>query len=199
MNASPAPTVSTTSTRFTSGRSAIAEAVAGRPYVPPSAVVMTGQCGADAPAFAGLGQGPHWNGWGPDVHNTRYQPSSGGIDPSNVGRLRLKWAFGVADVTPLGLAFGVQEGGLQAGEGVADVEQGNLLRGLLGIGGGGLAAAGVMPVGKVGAPAAKAARKYAGVSKAPKEPASSWSRLVAEVSTPRGRSGRGCRVSTTTS
>jgi len=38
--------------------------------------------------------------------------------------------MGLADVTPLGLAFGAQEGGLAAGEGVGRAERGDVLGGL---------------------------------------------------------------------
>lgn len=36
--------------------------------------------------------GAQWNGWGRDAGNTRFQPDPG-IKPSEVGRLKLKWAF----------------------------------------------------------------------------------------------------------
>jgi polyvinyl alcohol dehydrogenase (cytochrome) len=50
------------------------------------------------------GKGPSWNGWGVDVHNTRFQDAAAaGITPEQVSRLKLKWAFGF----PLGVsAFG---------------------------------------------------------------------------------------------
>ncbi|MFP6806226.1 MAG: PQQ-binding-like beta-propeller repeat protein [Pseudomonadales bacterium] len=38
-------------------------------------------------------------GWGIDKRNTRYQPRST-IDSSNVGKLSLKWAYGLASVSP---------------------------------------------------------------------------------------------------
>lgn len=71
--------------------------------------------------------------------------------------------MGLLDVTPAGLAFGAQEGGLQAGQGAARAAGGDVGGGLLGMGLGALSLAGA-PVGK---PAAAAGR-YAGVSKAPK-------------------------------
>ena len=51
------------------------------------------------PPFAVAGSSSSWNGWGPDVRNTRFQRDAGGITAANVGSLKLKWAFGVADVT----------------------------------------------------------------------------------------------------
>lgn len=69
--------------------------------------------------------------------------------------------MGLLDVTPVGLAFGAQEGGTAAGQGAAMVEQGDVLPGLLNIAAGGAALTGA------GKPAA-ATRKLAGVSRAPK-------------------------------
>jgi polyvinyl alcohol dehydrogenase (cytochrome) len=85
----------------TAERVAIAERITGRAFVAASAAPMGGQCSSAAPAFGGLDASPRWNGWGPDVRNTRFAANAGGLDASNVGRLRLQWAFGVADVTQL--------------------------------------------------------------------------------------------------
>lgn len=78
-------------------RVAIAELVTGRPVVAASAPLAQGLCTTSA-AFA-PGVGPAWNGWGPDTHNARFQADSGGITADNVGDLKLKWAFGIPDVT----------------------------------------------------------------------------------------------------
>lgn len=52
---------------------------------------ITGSCSATA--FR-LGDSPHWNGWGNDLQQRRFQSAlAAGIDPRTVGRLRLKWAF----------------------------------------------------------------------------------------------------------
>lgn len=40
-----------------------------------------------------------WSGWGKDEGNSRYTTDTGGIARATVGNLRLKWAFGVPDVT----------------------------------------------------------------------------------------------------
>jgi polyvinyl alcohol dehydrogenase (cytochrome) len=37
---------------------------------------------------------PQWNGWGPDVRNTRYA-AEGGVSADDLPRLRLKWAYGL--------------------------------------------------------------------------------------------------------
>jgi polyvinyl alcohol dehydrogenase (cytochrome) len=79
-------------------RIAIAELVTGRPVLAASAPVPQGVCTASA-AFAPTSAASWWNGWGPDTHNTRHQAAAGGITAANVGSLKLKWAFGVADVT----------------------------------------------------------------------------------------------------
>ena len=63
---------------------------------------MPNRCAAQA--LPDPARSPAWNGWGVDVHNTRFQDAeSAGITPAQVPRLKLKWAFGF----PLGVsAFG---------------------------------------------------------------------------------------------
>jgi polyvinyl alcohol dehydrogenase (cytochrome) len=40
-------------------------------------------------------KGPAWNGWGADVHNTRFQDAAGaGLTLAQIPNLKLKWAFG---------------------------------------------------------------------------------------------------------
>jgi polyvinyl alcohol dehydrogenase (cytochrome) len=78
-------------------RAAIAELVTGRPVLAASGSLNQGLCTASTPFAAG--NGPVWNGWGGDPHNTRFQQEAGGITATNVGDLKLKWAFGVPDVT----------------------------------------------------------------------------------------------------
>jgi polyvinyl alcohol dehydrogenase (cytochrome) len=79
-------------------RTAIAERLAGRQVTAATAAPAAGLCSSSAP-LAALDSGPVWNGWGRDVRNTRFQPEPGGITASNVARLRLKWAFGIPNVT----------------------------------------------------------------------------------------------------
>jgi polyvinyl alcohol dehydrogenase (cytochrome) len=53
-----------------------------------------GLCSASAPLRDSSPQ--RWNGWGPGVTNTRFQPAeAGGITAADVPRLRLKWAYGL--------------------------------------------------------------------------------------------------------
>ena len=45
---------------------------------------------------------PHWNGWGVDYANTRFQPlNMAGLDINSVKNLRLKWAYGFPGVTSM--------------------------------------------------------------------------------------------------
>ena len=51
-------------------------------------------CTAAAPLRDDVPQ--RWNGWGPGVTNTRFQPAeAGGITAADVPRLKLKWAYGL--------------------------------------------------------------------------------------------------------
>jgi len=60
--------------------------------------------------------------------------------------------MGLLDVTPVGLAFGAQEGGLQAGEGAARAAGGDVGGGLLGMGLGALAVAPIAKPGRAAKP-----------------------------------------------
>jgi polyvinyl alcohol dehydrogenase (cytochrome) len=79
-------------------RVVVAEYLAGRPVLARAAPFTTGVCENSAP-WPELTAGGIWNGWGPDAHNTRYQPNTGGIVTGNVAHLKLKWAFGIPDAT----------------------------------------------------------------------------------------------------
>jgi polyvinyl alcohol dehydrogenase (cytochrome) len=57
---------------------------------------------ADRTVSIGASPSPIWNGWGPDLSNTRYTSSSG-ITLDQVGKLKLKWAYGFdGDVSAFG-------------------------------------------------------------------------------------------------
>ncbi len=44
--------------------------------------------------------GPHWNGWGNNIGNTRFQPAAmAGLTAAQVPHLKLKWAFGLPNST----------------------------------------------------------------------------------------------------
>jgi len=64
------------------------------PPIPPSAY-----CGA-ATAAANASAGPEWNGFGAGLTNARFQgKDAAGIGAADVPKLRLRWAFGLGDVT----------------------------------------------------------------------------------------------------
>lgn len=53
-----------------------------------------------AAAFADPLNKPHWNGWGVDPSQHRFQPAEmARLSPSDVARLKLKWAFGFPGAT----------------------------------------------------------------------------------------------------
>ena len=85
----------------------LAEYMGGRPLGSAAlgdASQMPNHCAADSRIPPDLSKSPAWNGWGVDVHNTRFQDSeAAGITPAQIPGLKLKWAFGF----PLGVsAFG---------------------------------------------------------------------------------------------
>jgi polyvinyl alcohol dehydrogenase (cytochrome) len=89
-------------------RRAVAEYVTGRPagsYRAPLDVIPKGAyC---TPAGTAVSDdplaGPAWNGWGPDLRGTRFQPAAAaGLTASDVPRLKLKWAFGFPGVSASG-------------------------------------------------------------------------------------------------
>ena len=59
---------------------------------------------ADRTVNIGASPNPSWNGWSADLSNTRYT-TSGGITLGQVGKLKLKWAYGFeGDVSAFGAA-----------------------------------------------------------------------------------------------
>jgi polyvinyl alcohol dehydrogenase (cytochrome) len=62
---------------------------------------IAGACPNDgAAAFADPLNKPHWNGWGVDPTQRRFQPADmARLDPSDAARLKLKWAFGFPGAT----------------------------------------------------------------------------------------------------
>ncbi|HET7131339.1 MAG TPA: PQQ-binding-like beta-propeller repeat protein, partial [Gammaproteobacteria bacterium] len=76
-------------------RIAIAETVTHKRVAAQVAASSTAQCTAPPSSKSA----PEWNGWSPDVHNTRFQRDAGGLTAASVPSLKLKWAFGVPNVT----------------------------------------------------------------------------------------------------
>jgi polyvinyl alcohol dehydrogenase (cytochrome) len=78
-------------------RRAVAEYLGGRPLraTPPASSVV--RCTA-SPPFSGPAKTGDWNGWGDGTSNTRFA-KDGGLSAQDLPKLKLKWAFGYADVT----------------------------------------------------------------------------------------------------
>lgn len=77
-------------------RRAIAEYLAGKPlgHEPPATLPPEAYC-KDNSAWSNPLDGPHWNGWGAEPSNRRFQSAAqAGIAAEDIPRLRLKWAFG---------------------------------------------------------------------------------------------------------
>ena len=69
----------------------VARFLTGKEFAPVSGVAMAGMCTQPAPKFAP--KAGDWNGWSIDEGNSRYQPNPG-LKAEDVGKLKLKWAFG---------------------------------------------------------------------------------------------------------
>lgn len=75
-------------------RIALAEYLTGREYVERDVVIRQGLCEDLKPLD--LNAVAQWNGWSPDLQNTRFQPAeAGGLTVDDIPRLRLKWAYGL--------------------------------------------------------------------------------------------------------
>jgi polyvinyl alcohol dehydrogenase (cytochrome) len=62
---------------------------------------MPNQCDANA-TFTDPSRAPVWNGWSPDVTNTRFQSArAAGLRAADVPRLKLKWAFGLPNAASM--------------------------------------------------------------------------------------------------
>jgi polyvinyl alcohol dehydrogenase (cytochrome) len=80
-------------------RRAIAEYLTGRKLRAPLSTNTIGNC-ARRPAPGDPGANPLWNGWGPAIDNTHFQPAEQArLTAEQVPRLHLKWAFGFPDAT----------------------------------------------------------------------------------------------------
>ncbi len=81
---------------------AIAEYIGGRKLGTVEAGAakrMPNHCPANPP-LGDINTGPSWNGWSADGANTRFQPSkNAGIAADDMGRLKLKWSFGLPGAT----------------------------------------------------------------------------------------------------
>ncbi len=60
---------------------------------------LTATCKGEA-VFSAGGNMPQWNGWSNSVTNSRFQEAAvAGLTAADVGKLKLKWAFNLGDVT----------------------------------------------------------------------------------------------------
>ena len=60
---------------------------------------VTPTCGTQ-PAFSANANTPEWNGWSTKITNSRFQDAaSAGLTAADLGRLKLKWAFNLGDVS----------------------------------------------------------------------------------------------------
>lgn len=73
-------------------KKAVSEYLSGKTLGTASAQVA-GLCAAKAAPLGNFAARPHWNGWGVDSDNSRYQPKPG-MTAADVPNLKLKWAFG---------------------------------------------------------------------------------------------------------
>lgn len=82
-------------------RQRIAEWMTGKTLAAATAVAtMQGRCRNPAPPINHPLKGAHWDGWGVDGDNGRFQPTSkAGLKAADVSKLKLKWAFGFPGAT----------------------------------------------------------------------------------------------------
>lgn len=91
------PMISMAVRQSAAGRRAIAEWVTGKSLAHPldTAPAAAALCKEPAPEFGDPSGTAQWNGWGHDLLNTRFQSAEkAGITAADVGRLKVKWAFG---------------------------------------------------------------------------------------------------------
>ncbi|MBF8270218.1 MAG: cytochrome C oxidase Cbb3 [Gammaproteobacteria bacterium] len=78
-------------------RVAVTEFLTNRKVVAQTTEFKTGMCKTPAPMTT-LEAGPLWNGWGTDTGNRRFQTAVD-LRAEDLPRLKLKWAFGIPDVS----------------------------------------------------------------------------------------------------
>jgi polyvinyl alcohol dehydrogenase (cytochrome) len=78
-------------------RRAVAEYVTGQPIDEDVTGSSTGRC-LTKEAVGDIARRPSWTGWSPSTTNARFQPADqAGLQPADLSRLTLKWAFGFPD------------------------------------------------------------------------------------------------------
>ena len=84
------------STMSEADRRAVSEFLAGRALGSTVASATSSKCKA-SPAMSDPARGASWNGWGNGTSNARYA-RNGGLTAADLPKLKLKWAFGYANV-----------------------------------------------------------------------------------------------------
>jgi polyvinyl alcohol dehydrogenase (cytochrome) len=80
-------------------RRALAEFLTGKKMGGDLTGAAAARCTSPTP-MSDPASGPLWNGWGPTVENTHFQPAKqAGLTAQQVPHLTLKWAFGFPDTT----------------------------------------------------------------------------------------------------
>ncbi|HEV7716318.1 MAG TPA: PQQ-binding-like beta-propeller repeat protein, partial [Steroidobacteraceae bacterium] len=79
-------------------RHAAAEYASGQTFTAMVAARANSVC-KDTRPMSDINKGPRWNGWGNGAENSRFQSKDrGGLTAADLPRLKLKWAFGYANV-----------------------------------------------------------------------------------------------------
>jgi polyvinyl alcohol dehydrogenase (cytochrome) len=81
-------------------RKAVAQFIAGRPFGPvQTAAITAGQMCAKQVPMRDPATTSNWSGWGNGLDNARFQDlAAGGLTAADLPHLKLKWAFGYANV-----------------------------------------------------------------------------------------------------
>jgi polyvinyl alcohol dehydrogenase (cytochrome) len=78
---------------------AVAEFVTGKKLTTEAVDPSIGRC-SQQNRMSAIDETPHWNGWGADLSNTRFQTAAqAGISAADIPRLKLKWAFGLPETS----------------------------------------------------------------------------------------------------
>lgn len=80
-------------------RRVVSEFASGQTFSASESALKNSMCKAVKP-MAAIDKGPRWIGWGNGVENTRFQSKQQGkVTAADLPRLKLKWAFGYANVS----------------------------------------------------------------------------------------------------
>lgn len=103
-------------------RIAVAEYVTGKTYDAAWQPKVVNQCAPGTWPTGDLLAAPHWNTWGANQQNTRFQPAAmAGVDKTTVGKLELQWAFAFPGETLAEAHSSVVDGRLFVGSRSGDV------------------------------------------------------------------------------